>query len=85
MKNILLMNKIAACGTARFGEGYAVSDSVSSPDGIMVRSANLLDTTFDPSLQAIARAVRASTTSPATVLRKKAWWCSTLPAPTPTP
>ena len=56
MKNILLMNKIAACGTARFGEGYAVSDSVSSPDGIMVRSANLLDTTFDSSLQAIARA-----------------------------
>lgn len=56
MKNILLMNKIAACGTSRFGEGYTVSDSVASPDGIMVRSANLLETTFDPSLEAIARA-----------------------------
>lgn len=56
MKNILLMNKIAKCGTALFSSDYTVSDSVASPAGIMVRSASLLDAQFDPSLEAIARA-----------------------------
>lgn len=56
MKNILLMNKIASCGTSLFGSEYTVSDSVAEPVGMMVRSASLLETTFDPSLEAIARA-----------------------------
>ena len=56
MKNILLMNKIASCGTSLFGSEYTVSDSVTEPVGMMVRSASLLETTFDPSLEAIARA-----------------------------
>ena len=56
MKNILLMNKIAKCGTALFSSDYTVSDAVTEPVGIMVRSASLLDAKFDPSLEAIARA-----------------------------
>ena len=56
MKNILLMNKIAKCGTALFSSDYTVSDAVTAPVGIMVRSASLLETQFDPSLEAIARA-----------------------------
>ena len=56
MKNILLMNKIAKCGVALFGADYTVSDSVSEPAAIMVRSASLLETQFDPSLEAIGRA-----------------------------
>ena len=56
MKNILLMNKIAKCGTALFSSEYTVSDSVTEPVGIMVRSASLLETAFDPTLEAIARA-----------------------------
>ena len=56
MKNILLMNKIAKCGTALFSSDYTVSDAVTAPAGIMVRSASLLEMQFDPSLEAIARA-----------------------------
>ena len=56
MKNILLMNKIAKCGTALFSSEYTVSDSVTEPVGMMVRSASLLESTFDPKLEAIARA-----------------------------
>lgn len=53
---ILLMNKISKAGTVRFGEGYTVSDHETGAEGVMVRSASLLETQFDPALQAIARA-----------------------------
>lgn len=57
MFNILTLNKIAACGTNLFDrERYNVSDMETAPDGIMVRSANMLDEEFSPSLKAIARA-----------------------------
>ncbi len=56
MKNILLMNKIAKCGTALFSDDYCVSDTVAEPVGMMVRSASLLEMKFDPTLEAIARA-----------------------------
>jgi D-3-phosphoglycerate dehydrogenase len=57
MKQILLLNKIAKVGTDRLNPAvYTVGDSVSAPEGIMVRSANMLDTTFNPELLAIARA-----------------------------
>ena len=56
MKNILLMNKIAKCGTALFSSDYTVSETATEPVGIMVRSASLLETKFDPTLEAIARA-----------------------------
>ncbi len=57
MKKIKLMNKIAAVGTDVFDKSaYEVSDSVTSPDAIMVRSANLHDMEFGPELIAISRA-----------------------------
>lgn len=56
MKNILLMNKIAKCGTELFSADYTVSDSAVPATGMMVRSASLLDTQFDSTLEAIARA-----------------------------
>ena len=57
MKNIKLMNKIAKVGTEIFEEElYNVSDSVESPDAIMVRSASLHDIELPETLTAIARA-----------------------------
>lgn len=57
MKNILLLNKIAKVGTDKLSpQDYCVSTDCPSPAGIMVRSANMLDMTFDPELLAIARA-----------------------------
>ena len=54
--NILTLNKIAACGTDRFGAAYTVGGEVENPDGIMVRSAAMHDMAFPDSLKAIARA-----------------------------
>ena len=54
--NILTLNKIAACGTDRLGDGYTVSDTVDNPAGILVRSASMHDMELPQSLLAIARA-----------------------------
>ena len=56
MYNILTLNKIAACGTSRFGADYAVSDSCDAPEAVMVRSAKMHDMEFKDNLLAIARA-----------------------------
>lgn len=57
MKNIQLLNKIAKVGTDRLDPAvYNVGDAVEDPEGILVRSANMLDMEFSPSLLAIARA-----------------------------
>ena len=57
MKNIQLLNKIAKVGTDRLDPAvYNVGDAVTAPEGIMVRSANMLDMEFNPELLAIARA-----------------------------
>ncbi len=56
MKNIKLMNKIAACGTDIFPSDYTVSADVENEDGILVRSAGLHEMAFAPTLRAIARA-----------------------------
>ena len=57
MKNIKLMNKIAKVGTEVFeADNFAVSDKITNPDAIMVRSASLHDMEFPDSLVAIARA-----------------------------
>ena len=57
MYKILTLNKIAACGTDLFDrEKYTVTDAEAAPDGIMVRSANMLEEKFAPNLKAIARA-----------------------------
>lgn len=57
MYKILTLNKIAACGTDLFDRSkYTVADMEVEPDGIMVRSANMLEEKFAPTLKAIARA-----------------------------
>ena len=57
MYKILTLNKIAACGTDLFDRSkYTVADIETEPDGIMVRSANMLEEEFAPTLKAIARA-----------------------------
>ena len=57
MYHIQTLNKISAAGLKRFDpEHYQVSDSQTNPEGIMVRSAKLLDMEFPSELLAIARA-----------------------------
>ncbi len=55
MKNIKLMNKIAAVGLEQFGDNYAVSADIENPEAIMVRSAGMHDYAFGENLLAIAR------------------------------
>ena len=57
MYRIKTFNKISPVGLNKFDpEHYAVSDSETNEDGILVRSAKLLDYEFPNSLLAIARA-----------------------------
>ena len=57
MKNIQLLNKIAKVGTDNLDPAvYNIGEDVAAPEGIMVRSANMLDMDFNPELLAIARA-----------------------------
>ena len=57
MYRIQTMNKISPVGLNRFPtELYEVGDTVQDPQGILVRSAKLLDMEFNPGLLAIARA-----------------------------
>lgn len=53
---ICTLNKIAACGTGRFGAGYTVGEELAGADGVMVRSAAMHDMALPESLWAIARA-----------------------------
>ena len=57
MYNILTLNKIAACGTDLLPDSsYAVNDSVSNPDAVIVRSASMHEMELGANLLAIARA-----------------------------
>lgn len=56
MFNVLTLNKIAAIGTSRLGEGYSYGEDVQNPDAILVRSATMHDMDFADNLLAIARA-----------------------------
>ena len=58
MKNILCLNKIAACGTDLLDKNeYTVAtEGMDTPDAIMVRSAVMHEMTFGAELKAIARA-----------------------------
>ena len=53
---ICTLNKIAACGTGRFGARYTVGEELAGADGVMVRSAAMHDMALPDSLWAIARA-----------------------------
>ena len=58
--NICTLNKIAACGTARFDAAkYTVTEDLSTATGVMVRSAAMHDMELPDSLLAIARAAVA--------------------------
>ena len=55
--NICTLNKIAACGTARFDAAkYTVTEDLSTATGVMVRSAAMHDMELPDSQLAIARA-----------------------------
>lgn len=54
--NICTLNKIAACGTARLGDGYTVTDTMTDAAGVLVRSAAMHDMELPESLLGIARA-----------------------------
>jgi len=57
MYQIKMFNKISPVGLNRFDEEhYTVSDAVEQEDGILVRSAKLLDYEFPANLKAISRA-----------------------------
>ena len=57
MYQIKTFNKISPIGLQRFEGGlYNVGDAVENEDGILVRSAKLLDYAFPPNLKAISRA-----------------------------
>ncbi len=78
MKNILTLNKIAACGLDRFDQSaYTVGDSVSNPQGIMVRSAAMHDMELPSSLLAIAAPAPVPTTSRWTSAVRPVSWYST--------
>ena len=56
MYSILTLNKIAACGTDKFGGNYTCSSDVKDPTAIMVRSASMHETELSDATIAIARA-----------------------------
>ncbi len=56
MYSILTLNKIAACGTDKFGGNYTCSSDVKDPTAIMVRSASMHDMALSDATIAIARA-----------------------------
>ena len=57
MYTIKTLNAISPVGLAKLNKNlFDVSVDADAPDGILVRSADLLNTTFDDNLLAIARA-----------------------------
>ncbi len=57
MYKIQMLNKIANCGLDLMSkEKYEITTDEVNPDGILVRSANMLDTELPKNLKAIARA-----------------------------
>lgn len=56
MPNVHCLNNISAKGTDLLPEGYQLTEQLEEADGVLVRSAQLHETEFPPSLLAIARA-----------------------------
>ena len=75
MYTIKTLNAISPVGLAKLNnKQFDVAVDTDAPDGILVRSADMLNTAFNDNLLAIARAGAVS----------RASWCSTPPVPTPT-
>lgn len=55
MKKILLLNEISNKIDDVLTDGYTISKTETAPDGILVRSAKMLDYAFNPELLAVAR------------------------------
>ena len=83
MYTIKTLNAISPVGLAKLNKNlFDVAVDADAPDGILVRSADLLNTTICwPS----PAPVPGSTTSRWTAAVSRASWCSTPPVPTPTP
>ena len=82
MYRIRTFNKISPVGLNRLDSAlYAVSDSETDEDAILVRWTMIFRKTFWPS----PGPGPASTISPWTAAPRRASWYSTPPAPTPTP
>jgi D-3-phosphoglycerate dehydrogenase / 2-oxoglutarate reductase len=72
MFKVMTLNKIAAVGTNHFNlDKYEVSPTITSPDAILVRSANMLDMELPDSLKAIARAGAGVNNIPIDLCSKK--------------
>lgn len=56
MYKISKLNKISPVGLAQFSDSYTISDEVCCSSGILVRSQDMHEMTFDKELLAIARA-----------------------------
>lgn len=86
MYRIRTFNKISPVGLNRLDPAlYAVSDSETDEDAILVRSAKLLDYDFPKNLLAISRAGAGVNNIPLDAAPRRASWYSTPPVPTPTP
>ena len=84
MFTIKTLNAISPVGLAKLPKSlFDVSVDADAPDGILVRSADLLNTTFKDNLLAIARAGAGVNNIP--LDRCRASWCSTRRVPTPMP
>lgn len=55
-RNICCLNQISPAGTSRLRKGYTLVDSMEHAQGVLVRSADMLDMEFPAELRAIARA-----------------------------
>ncbi len=84
MYQILTKNNISKVGLAGLPESlYTVSDSCAAPSGILVRSANLIEETFNPELLCIARAGAGVNNIPVDRCAEEGIVCSTLRVQTP--
>ena len=87
MFTIKTLNAISPVGLAKLPKNlFDVSVDADAPDGILVRSADLLNTTFKDNLLAIARAGAGVNNIPLDRCSvSRASWCSTRRVPTPMP
>ena len=84
MYTIKTLNAISPVGLAKLNnKQFDVAVDTDTPDGILVRSADMLNTAFNDNLLAIARAGAGVNNIPLGAAVSRASWCSTPPVPTP--
>ena len=85
MYQIHCLNKISPAGTDRLGENYTIGADLAQADAVLVRSAAMHDMELPSGCWPLPGPAPASTTSPWRSAANRASWCSTPPAPMPTP